>query len=198
MRKIIMRIQKKWIQTDDVERIFNQWSLIWSLSFATARNAKRSGPSKLRKENKRRHGWDLCPTRLDGLEGPFQYGEWLKVDMGEQRAEKKKLGIVYKHPRQVAGMTEEGQSSNEEQLADKGMGMVQREKGKQTGARGLRFRNTKRTLQGKNEVCNQISSKMPKKSASFQGCEEDEASKATSPKKINPTVEAASQPRREP
>ncbi|KAK8676859.1 hypothetical protein V6N13_142420 [Hibiscus sabdariffa] len=99
----------------------------------------------------------------------------IAVDMGQQGASKKKLGIVYKHPRHGTGALEGGHSSNEERSVDRGLGVVQRDKGKQAGTRGLRFWNAKRTLQGKNEVCNPISSKRTKQSASCRGCEEDES-----------------------
>ncbi|KAK8640956.1 hypothetical protein V6N13_008708 [Hibiscus sabdariffa] len=143
------------------------------------------------------HGWELCSTRPDGFEGPFQYGDWLKVDMG-QPLQRKKLGIVYKNPRRTFGLTEGGEGSSEERSMGIGKGTVQKDRGRTGVSGGSRFRTGKRMLQGKNEVCNPIAMKKSRQSLSCQGCDEDEVSKATSPIKIIPTVEAAGQPRREP
>ncbi|KAK9031974.1 hypothetical protein V6N11_056259 [Hibiscus sabdariffa] len=30
------------------------------------------------------HWWEVCTMLPEGFEGPFQFGEWLKVDMGKQ------------------------------------------------------------------------------------------------------------------
>ncbi|KAK8640920.1 hypothetical protein V6N13_008672 [Hibiscus sabdariffa] len=143
------------------------------------------------------HGWELCSTRPDGFEGPFQYGDWLKVDMG-QPLQRKKPGIVYKNPRRTVGLTEGGEGSTEERSMGIGKGTVQKDRGRTGVSGGSRFRAGKRMLQGKNEVCNPIAMKKSRQSLSCQGCDEDEVSEATSPIKIIPTVEAAGQPRREP
>ncbi|KAK8985070.1 hypothetical protein V6N11_076762 [Hibiscus sabdariffa] len=111
---------------------------------------------------------------------------------------KKKLGIVYKSPRGITEREEPGDGSSDERSMEIGKGMNQRDKGKVGGSSSHRTRMVKRTLQGKNEVCNPIAAKRNRTTVSIQGCEDDEISKASSPVKINPTVEAASQPRREP
>ncbi|KAK8670614.1 hypothetical protein V6N13_037232 [Hibiscus sabdariffa] len=145
----------------------------------------------------KRHGWDLCSTRPDGFEGPFQYGDWMKVDMG-QPLQRKKLGMVYKDPRWTVELTGGEEGSTEERTMGIGKGTVQKDRGRTGVSGGSRFRTGKRVLQGKNEVCNPIAMKKSRQSLSCQGCDEDEVSEATSPIKNIPTVEAAGQPRREP
>ncbi|KAK8557900.1 hypothetical protein V6N13_008700 [Hibiscus sabdariffa] len=141
----------------------------------------------------------ISPEMVDteGFDGPFQFEDWLKVELGQQKVQKKKLGIVYKNPRVANEIEEAGEGSSAERLTDAGKGLFQRDKGRTGGISGQRARIVKRTLQGKNEVCNPIAAKRNRVTVSYQGCEDDEVSEATSPVKINPTVEAASQPCRE-
>ncbi|KAK8572927.1 hypothetical protein V6N12_028967 [Hibiscus sabdariffa] len=133
----------------------------------------------------------------DGFEGPFQYGDWLKVDMG-QPLQRKKLGIVYMNPRRTVGLTGGEEGSTEERSMGIGKGTVQKDRGRTGVSGGSWFRTGKRVLQGKNEVCNPIAMKKSRQSLSCQGCDEDEVSEATSPIKNIPTVEATGQPRRGP
>ncbi|KAK8616869.1 hypothetical protein V6N13_116839 [Hibiscus sabdariffa] len=120
------------------------------------------------------------------------------VDLGQQGIPKKKLGIVYKSPRGVTELEEPGDGSSDDRSIETGKGVNPRDKGKVGGSSGQKTRIVKRTLQGKNEVCNPIAAKRNRTTVSNQGCEEDEISEASSPVKLNTTVEAASQPRREP
>ncbi|KAK8670428.1 hypothetical protein V6N13_037046 [Hibiscus sabdariffa] len=172
-----LRDCRKWIM------IIHGWANNYTVGFAWLMKAG------LRKR--------VSMQRPDGFEGPFQYGDWLKVDMG-QPLRRKKLGIVYKNPRRTVGLTEGGEGSTEERSMGIGKGTVQKDRGRTGVSGGLRFRTSKRMLQGKNEVCNPIAMKKSRQSLSCQGCDEDEVSEATSPIKIIPTVEAAGQPRREP
>ncbi|KAK8534609.1 hypothetical protein V6N12_057253 [Hibiscus sabdariffa] len=132
-----------------------------------------------------------------GYEGPFQYGEWLKVDMGQQGLVRRRPGIVYKEQRE-SGM---GLEVVEENVKTRAGGAericVQLERGKTVTGGTTRNRAVKRSLQGKNEVCNPFTTKRSKPCTS-QGGVEDEQSEATSPNKSIPMVEAAGQPRREP
>ncbi|KAL4348031.1 hypothetical protein GQ457_17G003790 [Hibiscus cannabinus] len=36
------------------------------------------------------HGWELCTTKPEGFEGPFQFGECLRVDMGKPSTQRKR------------------------------------------------------------------------------------------------------------
>ncbi|KAK8478144.1 hypothetical protein V6N11_063381 [Hibiscus sabdariffa] len=109
----------------------------------------------------------------DGFEGPFQYGDWMKVDMG-QPLQRKKLGMVYKDPRWTVELTGGEEGSTEERTMGIGKGTVQKDRGRTGVSGGSRFRTGKRVLQGKNEVCNPIAMKKSRQSLSCQGCDEDE------------------------
>ncbi|KAK8504924.1 hypothetical protein V6N13_056250 [Hibiscus sabdariffa] len=61
-----------------------------------------------------------------------------------------------------------------------------------------RNRNTKRGLQGKYEVCTPVGQKREKSTSCVIGAEEEGSPEVVSPLKINVSVEAAGQPRREP
>ncbi|KAK8684387.1 hypothetical protein V6N13_040417 [Hibiscus sabdariffa] len=77
---------------------------------------------------------------------------------------------------------------------------IQGDKGRQKGSTSnLRIRNTKRGLQGKYEVCTPVGSNKAKSVSCAVDIEEEEGSpEVASPLKINTTVEAGRQPRREP
>ncbi|KAL4347289.1 hypothetical protein GQ457_17G007720 [Hibiscus cannabinus] len=49
------------------------------------------------------HWWEVCTLRPEGFEGPYQFGEWLKVDMGKQGTGRKPW-IVYKEDKGKAGL----------------------------------------------------------------------------------------------
>ncbi|KAK8557835.1 hypothetical protein V6N12_010059 [Hibiscus sabdariffa] len=133
------------------------------------------------------------------FQGPFQFGEWLKVELAKGQGNlRKKPGIVYAN-REQGQLAREGNGewltgSQEEETTP----LRQRDKGKTTGTLSSVPRTAKRILRGKNEVCNPIAPKKSK-TVSLLGRDEDEISEATSPIKLSaPTVEAGSQPRREP
>ncbi|KAK8640531.1 hypothetical protein V6N13_008284 [Hibiscus sabdariffa] len=114
------------------------------------------------------------PHRPEEFEGPFQYGEWLKVDMGSQGAPKKKLGIVYKG---VTGKTEALMSKEggaENRMQEIGKETTQNDRGKMAMSGGSRIRGAKRSLQGKNEVCNPFTTKRSRQGFTSGGAEEDE------------------------
>ncbi|KAK8557893.1 hypothetical protein V6N13_008686 [Hibiscus sabdariffa] len=76
-----------------------------------------------------------------------------------------------------------------ESLGEEGRETINLDKGKAVGQSMTRSRTVKRTLKGKNEVCNPFTAKKSN---------EDEFSEATSPIKSSAqTVEAGSQPRRD-
>ncbi|KAK8616666.1 hypothetical protein V6N13_116636 [Hibiscus sabdariffa] len=80
----------------------------------------------------------------------------------------------------------------------KGQMSQQVDKGKMFGHAASRLRSVKRTLKGKNEVCNPIAAKKSKTMSNLAG-DEDEISEATSPIKLTAsTVEVGTQPLREP
>ncbi|KAK8555354.1 hypothetical protein V6N12_009502 [Hibiscus sabdariffa] len=138
---------------------------------------------------------------LEGSEkwvGPFQFGEWLKVDLAKgQGTLRKKQGIVYAN-RDQGLLNPEG--SGEHLIGSQEVetcSSKQRDRGKSTGIMSSVPRAVKRTLKGKNEVCNPIAPKKSK-TVSVIGRDEDEFSEASSPIKFSaPTVEAGCQPRRE-
>ncbi|KAL4352140.1 hypothetical protein GQ457_06G002640 [Hibiscus cannabinus] len=121
------------------------------------------------------HGWEICPERPGEYQGPFQFGDWLRVDLGKNRVSlRKKPGIVYAERtpgikiregegERVAGSQEEGDETLE----------MQNEKGKMVSNTTSRLRSVKRSLKGKNEVCHPISFKKSRVS-SVAGEAEDE------------------------
>ncbi|KAK8684360.1 hypothetical protein V6N13_040390 [Hibiscus sabdariffa] len=117
--------------------------------------------------------------------------------MGQQNAQRRRKGIVFKERK---GQTTVG---NKEQSAEN-QGMIgsqelnRQDKGKIAISGGSRIRGAKRTLQGKNEVSNPLTVKRTMQGSLYVGTEEDEVSEATSPIKHLLAVEAARQPRREP
>ncbi|KAK8612611.1 hypothetical protein V6N13_092722 [Hibiscus sabdariffa] len=111
---------------------------------------------------------------------------------------RRKQGFVYSNKEQgkqsKAGSGEQTMDSQD----DEGRMLGQVDKGKVIGTTSSRLRPVKRTLKGKNDVCNLIVSKKSKMTSNVVG-DEDEISESTSPIKIfAPMVEAGSQPRREP
>ncbi|KAK8616999.1 hypothetical protein V6N13_116969 [Hibiscus sabdariffa] len=126
------------------------------------------------------------------------HGNGEDTDMGRQGAPKKKLGIVYKG---VTGKTEALMSKEggaENRMQEIGKETTRNDRGKMEMSGGSRIRGAKRSLQGKNEVCNPFTTKRSRQGFTSGGAEEDEVSEVTSPIKNIPAVEAASQPRREP
>ncbi|KAK8616756.1 hypothetical protein V6N13_116726 [Hibiscus sabdariffa] len=84
-----------------------------------------------------------------------------------------------------------------ESLGEEGRETINLDKGKAVGQSMTRSRTVKRTLKGKNEVCNPFIAKKSRTVSNTIG-DEDEFSEATSPIKSSAqTVEAGSQPRRD-
>ncbi|KAL4325526.1 hypothetical protein GQ457_11G002860 [Hibiscus cannabinus] len=95
------------------------------------------------------HGWELCLTRPEGMEGPFQFGDWLKVEQGNQGPLKQRMGIVYKNQdRQETGVPR-GRVKSGNRWMDSGKVMALGESSRTVSNGGYRFHNAKRTLQGK-------------------------------------------------
>ncbi|KAK8590418.1 hypothetical protein V6N13_057311 [Hibiscus sabdariffa] len=143
------------------------------------------------------HGWELCVERPVEFQGPFQFGEWLKVDLGKERqTARRKLGIVYAD-RKFERERKEGSGDHMlEGQTEEGRILQQKGKDKMVGT-STKMRTMKRTLKCKNEVCNPVAAKKSRTTSNLFG-EEDACSEATSPLKNSaPTVEAGSQPRRE-
>ncbi|KAK8610888.1 hypothetical protein V6N13_082044 [Hibiscus sabdariffa] len=141
---------------------------------------------------------EVCAEKPVDFQGPFQFGEWLKVDLAKgQGTLRRKQGIVYAN-RDKGQSNPEG--SGEHLLGSQEVETVslkQRDRGKSTGIMSSFPRAVKRTLKGKNEVCNPIAPKQSK-TVSVIGRDEDEFSEASSPIKFSaPTMEAGCQPRRE-
>ncbi|KAK8605168.1 hypothetical protein V6N13_082620 [Hibiscus sabdariffa] len=132
------------------------------------------------------------------FQGPFQFGEWLKVDLRKSKLSlRRKPSIVYADKEQGKTVKEGMADYNMGLHEEKGRGIIQTDKGKLTSTSNVRLRTVKRTLKGKNEVCYPIAPEKSKTTGNFIG-NEDEISEATSPIKISvPTVEAGSQPRRD-
>ncbi|KAK8523683.1 hypothetical protein V6N12_013768 [Hibiscus sabdariffa] len=131
------------------------------------------------------------------FQGPFQFGEWLKVDLGKERqTARRKLGIVYAD-RKFERERKEGSGDHMlEGQTEEGRILQQKGKDKMVGT-STKMRTMKRTLKCKNEVCNPVAAKKSRTTSNLFG-EEDACSEATSPLKNSaPTVEAGSQPRRE-
>ncbi|KAK8494583.1 hypothetical protein V6N12_018870 [Hibiscus sabdariffa] len=127
-----------------------------------------------------------------------EFGEWLKVDMSKGRMNlRKKPGIVYASRDQGKQDKEEMRENTMESLAEEGRENINLNKGKDVGQLMTRPRQVKRTLKGKNEVCNPFTAKKSRTVSNTIG-DEDEFSEATSPIKSSAqTVEAGSQPRRD-
>ncbi|KAK8705592.1 hypothetical protein V6N13_049190 [Hibiscus sabdariffa] len=137
--------------------------------------------------------------RPTDFKGPFQFGEWLKVDLGKGKLSLRRKPVIVYAGNEPERSLREG--SGEQSLASQGRehrSGTQMEKVKGTGSSSSRLRTSKRSLMGRNEVCNPIA---PKKSRTVNITvgEDDVILEATSPIKIYiPKVEAGSQPRREP
>ncbi|KAK8555355.1 hypothetical protein V6N13_037021 [Hibiscus sabdariffa] len=140
----------------------------------------------------------MCPVREGDFQGPFQFGEWLKVDMSKGRMNlRRKPGIVYANRAQGKQDKEETREHMMESLEEEGRENITLDKGKAVGQSLARARTVKRTLKGKNEVCNPFTAKKSRTVSNTIG-DEDECSEATSPiKNSAQTVEAGSQPRRD-
>ncbi|KAK8516804.1 hypothetical protein V6N11_007565 [Hibiscus sabdariffa] len=127
-----------------------------------------------------------------------EFGEWLKVDLSKGRQNlRKKPGIVYANGKQELSRKEETGEHGMDSVKELERKSLQIERGKEVGPSVARSRIVKRSLKGKNEVCNPISAK---KSKTFSNVvrDEDEISEASSPVKFSAqTVEAGSQPRRD-
>ncbi|KAK8977423.1 hypothetical protein V6N11_049552 [Hibiscus sabdariffa] len=132
------------------------------------------------------------------FQGPFQFGEWIKVDMSKGRMNvRRKPGIVYASRAQGKQDKEETREHMMESLEEEGRENFNLDKGKAVGQSLARSRTVKRTLKGKNEVCNPFTAKKSRTVNNAIG-DEDECSEATSPiKNSAQTVEAGSQPRRD-
>ncbi|KAK8634870.1 hypothetical protein V6N13_022750 [Hibiscus sabdariffa] len=112
-------------------------------------------------------------------------------------AEKWAVGIVYASRDQGKQDKEETRENTMESLGEEGRENINLDKGKAVGQSMTRPRQVKRTLKGKNEVCNPFTAKKSRTVSNTIG-DEDEFSEATSPIKSSAqTVEAGSQPRRD-
>ncbi|KAK8495721.1 hypothetical protein V6N13_022790 [Hibiscus sabdariffa] len=127
-----------------------------------------------------------------------EFGEWIKVDMSKGRMNvRRKPGIVYASRAQGKQDKEETREHMMESLEEEGRENFNLDKGKAVGQSLARSRTVKRTLKGKNEVCNPFTAKKSRTVNNAIG-DEDECSEATSPiKNSAQTVEAGSQPRRD-
>ncbi|KAK9009201.1 hypothetical protein V6N11_035746 [Hibiscus sabdariffa] len=109
------------------------------------------------------HGWDLCHERAPEFQGPFQFGEWLKVDLSKGRQNlRKKPGIVYANGKQELSRKEETGEHGMDSVEELEKKTLQIERGKEVGPSVARSRTVMRSLKGKNEVCNPISAKTSK------------------------------------
>ncbi|KAK9031990.1 hypothetical protein V6N11_056275 [Hibiscus sabdariffa] len=144
------------------------------------------------------HGWELCHERVTEFQGPFQFGDWLKVDLSKGRQSlRKKPGIVYANEKQGRNRKEETGEHGMDPVEELERQSLQLEKGKEAGPSIARSKTVKRTWKGKNEVCNPISAKISRTLSNIVG-DEDEISEASSLVKFSAqTVEAGSQPRRD-
>ncbi|KAL4295983.1 hypothetical protein GQ457_12G013380 [Hibiscus cannabinus] len=105
------------------------------------------------------HGWELCVDRPVEFQGPFQFGDWLKVDLGKERQHaRRKLGIVYADRKSEREGKEGSGDHLIESQTEEGRSLQLKGKGKLVGT-STKMRAVKRTLKGKNEVCNPIASK---------------------------------------
>ncbi|KAK8973020.1 hypothetical protein V6N11_047023 [Hibiscus sabdariffa] len=97
------------------------------------------------------HGWELCVERPVEFQGPFQFGEWLKVDLGKERqTARRKLGIVYAD-RKFERERKEGSGDHMlEGQTEEGRILQQKGKDKMVGT-STKMRTMKRTLKCKNE-----------------------------------------------
>ncbi|KAL4319473.1 hypothetical protein GQ457_18G011570 [Hibiscus cannabinus] len=101
------------------------------------------------------HGWEICPERPEAFHGPFQYGDWLRVDLGKNRLNlRKKPRIVYagKAP-EVKPKEGEGERmvGSQEEEEEEEVVETQTGKGKMISNTSSRLRSAKRSLKGKNE-----------------------------------------------
>ncbi|KAK8660422.1 hypothetical protein V6N13_051348 [Hibiscus sabdariffa] len=109
------------------------------------------------------------------FQGPFQFGDWLRVDLGKNKLNlRKKPGIVYAGKAPEAKSKEgEGQrivgSQGEEEEALE----TQTGKGKMVSNTSSKLRSSKRSLRGKNEVCHPIAFKKSR-TLNYAGGIEDE------------------------
>ncbi|KAK8523679.1 hypothetical protein V6N13_057287 [Hibiscus sabdariffa] len=127
------------------------------------------------------------------FQGPFQFGEWVKVDLSKGRQNlRKKTGIIYANGKQELSRKEETGEHGMDSVEELERKSLQIERGKEVGPSVARSRTVKRSLKGKNEVCNPISAKKSKTFSNVVG-DEDEISEASSPVKFSAqTVEAGS------
>ncbi|KAK8660435.1 hypothetical protein V6N13_051361 [Hibiscus sabdariffa] len=126
------------------------------------------------------------------FQGPFQFGDWLRVDLGKNRLNlRKKPGVVYAgkvleaKSREWEGERTVGSQGEEEEALE-----TQTGKGKMVSNTSSKLHSTKRSLKGKNEVCHPLGFKKSR-TLKIAGGIDDECSEATSPVKLPvPTVEA--------
>ncbi|KAL4296847.1 hypothetical protein GQ457_12G013350 [Hibiscus cannabinus] len=134
------------------------------------------------------HGWEMCPDKQEGFKGPFQFGDWLKVDLGKNKLNaRRKPGIVYAgQTLQTKPLEGEGErliDSQEEEDPQQG-------KGKTISNTNTRLRPAKRSLKGKNEVCHPIAFKKSRTANSVGGVEEKGVETSSPNIQTEPTVEA--------
>ncbi|KAL4295344.1 hypothetical protein GQ457_12G013630 [Hibiscus cannabinus] len=134
------------------------------------------------------HGWEMCPDKQEGFKGPFQFGDWLKVDLGKNKLNaRRKPGIVYAgQTLQTKPLEGEGErliDSQEEEDPQQG-------KGKTISNTNTRLRPAKRSLKGKNEVCHPIAFKKSRTANSVGGVEEEGVETSSPNIQTEPTVEA--------
>ncbi|KAK8480152.1 hypothetical protein V6N13_121635 [Hibiscus sabdariffa] len=140
----------------------------------------------------------MCHERAIEFQGPFQFGEWLKVDLSKGRQNlRRKPRIVYANGQQGKQRKEETGEHGINSVEELERQNLQVDKGKDIGPSIARSKTVKRTLRGKNEVCSPFAAKKSRTLSNVLG-DEDEISEASSPIKISmQTVEAGCQPRRD-
>ncbi|KAK8635127.1 hypothetical protein V6N13_023004 [Hibiscus sabdariffa] len=138
---------------------------------------------------------DSCLNKPVDAEGPYQFGEWLRVPLIRKRngfQGVRRQSIVYTN-REMGGVGRGKQSGGNMQAGPRGGG-----RGQQGNVTHIRPRGPKRVLQGKYEVCTPVGSKKARFASSSLVIEDDGNLEVVSPLKTTSMVEAVEQPRREP
>ncbi|KAL4296615.1 hypothetical protein GQ457_12G008920 [Hibiscus cannabinus] len=141
------------------------------------------------------HEVDSCLNKPVDAEGPYQFGEWLRVPLIRKRngfQGVRRQGIVYTD-REMGGVGRGKQPEGNMQAGPRGG-----DRGHQGNVAHIRPRGPKRVLQGKYEVCTLVGSKKAHSTSSSLVIEDDGNLEVVSPLKTTSTVEAVEQPRREP
>ncbi|KAK9032011.1 hypothetical protein V6N11_056296 [Hibiscus sabdariffa] len=144
--------------------------------------------------------YSTMADEVEGLMGNLNFSEEELVDInniGEEMVETMEGSEKWAVDQNLGKERKEGSGDHMlEGQNEEGRILQQKGKDKMVGT-SAKMRTMKRTLKGKNEVCNPIAAKKSRTTSNLLG-EEDACSEATSPiKNSAPTVEAGSQPRRE-